>query len=769
MRHFTLRLLAPAVLAAAAAPAAFAQAAAAPLLPPDPAPQQQQQPAGQSAKPAAGAPQTAPAIDAPRLTDTGGFLLTNASLTEMIDMLARRLKLNYVIDPGVKGSVSIYTYGEVKPVDLMQILETILRVNGAAMVKVGDLYRIVPIKAISALPLEPLLNPDPKTLPDDERMLLNLIFLKYATATEMQKLITPFLGEGASISTYEPANLLLLQDNSRSMKRTMELIALFDSDTFAGQRVKTFEITNSRPADLVKELESVFKAYALSEKSSVVKFIPVDRINIVIAVAPNPGIFTQVQSWIDKLDIPVKITAGDVTNYVYRLKYSRAETVAMAIMALYTGDTMALSMLGNSMNSGGMYGGGMGGGMYGGGMGGAYGGMGGAYGGMGGAYGGMGGAYGGGYGGGYGGMGSTYGGGGYGSAYGGGMYGAYGRQGVSTAPVSTPTGTNANPTPNAGPNDMAGSYLGAAGAGGQAGQRLPHVIPNPFDNTLLIQGTPQEYEQITHLLRQLDVAPRQVLVDAKIYEVDLSGALQYGVTAYLEKRNGDAAGGSVLSRTLTAASTASGMSVSAGALVLRSHQLLGLLQASEVTQHSKVISAPSIIATDSIPAVMNVGQDVPVLTSSGVAVTGSSFNSVSNRSTGVTLSIMARVNSSGVVTMIVDQDVTSPPTASTSGINSPSFQRRSFQTQITVQDGDTVAIGGFIQETYGITSSGVPFLSRIPVLGAAFGGKGTTRGRTELIVFLTPRVIYDTSQMLDATDEIKSNLKRVGKMIREER
>jgi general secretion pathway protein D len=349
------------------------------------------------------------------------------------------------------------------------------------------------------------------------------------------------------------------------------------------------------------------------------------------------------------------------------------------------------------------------------------------------------------------------------------MYGAYGRQGVATAPVSTPSGTNANPTPNAGPNDLTGSYLGAgAGYGGPTGQRLPHVIPNPFDNTLLIQGTPQEYEQITHLLRQLDIAPRQVLVDAKIYEVDLTGALQYGVTAYLEKRTGDAAGGSVLSRALSATSAAGGMSLSVGALVLRSHQLLGLLQASEVTSHSKVISAPSIIATDSIPAVMNVGQDVPVLTNSGVTVAGGSFNSVSNRSTGVTLSIMARVNSSGVVTMMVDQDVTSPPTASTSGINSPSFQRRSFQTQITVQDGDTVAIGGFIQETSSTASSGVPVLSRIPLLGGAFGGKSTNRARTELIIFLTPRVIYDTSQVVDASDEIKSNLKHLRKLMRED-
>ena len=120
----------------------------------------------------------------------------------------------------------------------------------------------------------------------------------------------PFLGEGAYVSVYEPANLLIIQDNARSMKRTMDLIALFDSDQFAGQRVRLFEVENSRPSDLQKELEQVFKAYALSDKAAgSVKFIPVDRINTIIAVAPNPGIFTQVEEWIEKLDIAVKSSA----------------------------------------------------------------------------------------------------------------------------------------------------------------------------------------------------------------------------------------------------------------------------------------------------------------------------------------------------------------------------------------------------------------------------------------------------------------------------
>ena len=704
------------------------------------------------------------------------MLDTDTTLTELITILAQQMKLNYILDPRVaKGSVSIHTFGGVKPIAMMPLLMTVLRVNGATMVQVGDLWRIIPINEVSRMPIEPVQNVDPKTLPDDERMVMNMIFLKYAMASEMQKLLLPFMGEGATVTAYEPANLLIVQDNSRSMKRTMDLIAMFDSDTFAGQRVRQFEVNNSRPSDLVKELDQVFKAYSLSDKTSV-HFIPVDRINILIAVAPNPGVFADVKKWIEKLDIPVKITAGATSNYVYRLKYGQAAPVAMAIMALYSGNPMALMSMAAMSNSGmyaaglGLNGTGYGSGMYGGGMyeGGMYGG-------------GMGGGYGPGM---YGGMysGNPYGGGMYGNPYGTPYYNQQsnglamsGANGV--LPGAPPAAATALPGVG-----QTGEYLGA-GAYPNAPVRGPHVIPNPFDNTLLIQGTPQEYEQIKNLLVQLDVAPRQVLIDAKIYEVDLDNEFAAGVESFLEKRGttvaqgsaSTATGGLTPSRTLAATAGAGGLGLTTGALVLKSSELLAVLQASETRGRTKVISSPSVIATDSVPATMNVGTQVPVLTSQGVASGvqsgGSSVftNTVSNQSTGVTLSITPHVNSSGVVTMMINQQVSAPvPPAPSSAIQSPSFTNRSVSTQITVQDGDTVAIGGAILETHTESSGGVPILHRIPILGAAFGAKNYSTQRSELIIFLTARVIYDSSQLIDATDEIRTNLKRVGKLMKDD-
>jgi general secretion pathway protein D len=718
-------------------------------------------------------PATAPKAKALNLPQPGqvpaGLNLENASLVEVVDILARALKINYILDPRVKGNVTINTYGEIKPVDVRPLLDTILRVNGDAMVQVGDLYRIVPLTSVPQLPIPPEMNA--KDIPEDERTLLDLVFLKYVTVSEIAKLLEPFLGESAKMTVYEPANLLLILDNGRNMRRTMQLISMFDSDTLAGQRVRLFEVTNGRPSDIAKELENVFKAYALSEKNSAVKFMPIDRINTIIAVAPNPGVFVEVDKWLKKLDVPVKVTAGSIDNYVYRIKYQRAEIVGSAIMQLYGGAP----------------------GGYGGGYGAGYGGFGSGLGGLGGGY--QGGMYGGGSAGGYG-MGG-YGMGGYGAGYAGGygssggyQTGAYGAAlgnsptmsglgGSALAGQSASIGSLGTPVSGLGTGttgDLTGSYLGAGMTGGYGYPMHPRIIPNPLDNTLLIQGTPQEWEQIKNLIQQIDIPPRQVLIEAKVYEIDLTGELSAGVEAYIQKRGPSSDRAYAGSSNGTNSSFTPGLNVSAGFLVGQARELLSFLQATETTTKSKVISAPSVIATDSIQASINVGETVPALsssTASNVSVSGTTAfaNNITNVDTGVQLNILARVNPSGVVTMQIDQDV-SAPTPPPSGVNvvanSPSFSQRKVKTQVTVQDGDTISIGGIIQETDSSTSSGIPYLHRLPVVGALFGNKSRNTSRTELIVFLTPHVIYDTNQIAEATEELKSRLKRVGKLMKDE-
>ena len=753
------------------------------LSPGTPFPSQSTNPA-QRAAPAAQpqAPRTTTPAGPP--TVYGGLSLNNASLTEVIDLLARQLKINYILDPRVKGGVILNTYGETKDIDTRSLLETILRINGFGMVKQGDLYRIVPLADVSHLPVEPETKTDASAIPQDDQTMLDLVFLKYVTADELAKVLEPFIGENARIYTYAAANLLLVLDSRRNMRRLMELVAMFDSDQIANQRVHVFPVKYGRPSDISKELESIVKSIALSDKNSPIKFLPIDRINTIIAVAPNPGAFTEVQTWLDKLDVPIKAAAGGIKDYVYRVHYGDANTMACSIQALYGqlseyggyggygGPQSSIMMCmqssmmnglngGGALGSGGVYGGGN---MYGGGGGGMYGGGGGMYGGGAGLY-----------------SGGGYGNGGYGPGGGFGGNANY-TQGATNAANAAASGP-ANAAALAG-GDLTGQYLGNARGGGL--RSGPRVIANPMNNTLLIQATAQEYESIEQLIRELDVPPRQVLIEAKIYSIDLNRATSTSITGALQalstSSSSSAGSGSSSTSTSTAITTTAaslmsalssgGVSLTAAMLVGKSRALQGAVSLMESQSLAKVLSAPSVIATDSIPASISVGTTVPTLSSSTASgVTGAVTTGINNTSTGIGLNITARVTPSGIVTMIINQNVSDPEATTSSGsgstIASPSFATKSISTQVTVQDGDTIAIGGQIQESTTSALSGIPLLDRIPVLGGLFGTRSYTKERTELIIFITPHVIFDSNQMADATDELKDKIKYLRKDVKE--
>jgi general secretion pathway protein D len=692
-----------------------------------------------------------PAAPAPQAPAGAGFSLnlTGATLQDVIDILARQLKINYILDPSVRGTVTINTYGELQAPDVMPLLETILRMNGFTAVQVGNLYRIVPSKEAVRLPIPPLA--DQTKIPEDERMTLNLIPLRYVTAADIAKVISPFLGEGAIMTVLEAGNLLLIQDNARSMRRTMDLLALFDNDTFAKQRVRLFEIKNSQASQLAKELDSIFAAYAFSDKNSAIRFLPVERISALLVVSPNPNVFDEVKDWIDKLDKPV--TVGGIQNFVYKVQYGWADQLASTLLTLY----------GVPNYSG-----------WGGGFGGAYGGMETMYGGFP-----IGQYPGGGFGGGAGGRGpgGRPGMGGYGGMMGG---GGFIQVPLAQAPPPVPGGTTAPAAaaaPGAAATDRTGTYLGtqfvptnqATGIGGS----VVRIVPDIINNLLIVQATQQEWEVIRKTLGQLDIAPRQVLIDAQIYEVTLTDAFSSGVRAYLRQRGQTAGvGGALATRKLVGGFADGAFGLSIGHLIGETRELVAFLDAQKTYGRTRVVSAPSVIATDNLPASINVGSEIPILTSQGVVpgaqAGGTSLftNTIANRNTGVILNITARVSASGIVTMLINQEVSSPQAAASGGIQSPSIQKRAVNTQVTVEDGSTIAIGGIMQENDLYTANRLPVLGKIPILGAAFGSTSISKNKVELIILLTPRVIYDENEIKDASEDLKNRLRGLRKMMK---
>jgi general secretion pathway protein D len=721
----------------------------------------------------------------PTIVPMGSLNIQNVSLSEVVNMLARHLKMNIIEDvplAGIKNGVTLNTYGDPKELDARNLLDQILRINGLGLVQTGELYHIVQLKDISHQPLRPQIA-SPQNISDDDQPMLNLIFLKYVTVDALMNILAEFAGDGALIKAYPPANLLFVLDSRRDMRRLMELIGLFDNDSFANQRVRLFEVRNARPSDIMKELDSVLRGISLDNKTSTVKFVPIDRINTLIAVAPNAGVFDTVEEWLRKLDLPVKITAGAIDNYVYLVRYGRADCLAIALGQLFGSSVGSGSPYGSFPANGGYapsgggyggsygspYGGGFGGGIGGGAYGSPYGGGGG----YGSPYGGSGYSNPGGYGNannfssGFGGAGacSSYGGssGGFGGSPYGGGYGGYTAQAPAGNPIGATGQTLANaPTP-------AGIAPGGAVPGaaqvftGSESVRPPRIVANPLDNRLLIQADAQQYQNILRVLKDLDVPPRQILLEAKIYEVDLTDQFASGINYTLGPRTSTQA--------QIGLSSATGIgNLTIGALVANGRELLATLTLNENYNKVHMVSEPSLIATDSIPASINVGTQVPVSTGSttipagtGVAVT----QNISSENTGVTLQVNARVNPSGIVTLIINQEISGIAGGVSTGLTTPAFSQQIVQTQITVQDGDTIAIGGTISDSVTDSLNGIPGLVRIPWLGALFGTKSKIHTRTEMVIFMTPHVIYDETNLIEASDELKNRLKNLRRYLRD--
>jgi general secretion pathway protein D len=721
------------------------------------------------------------------------LVLQNAALGEVVDRLARQLHMVLVLPPapGLTGSVSINSYGETKSLDARNLLEMILRINGYTLVQEGDVYRVVKMLDAIHQPI-PIQQAAGRDIPEDDRIMLNLVFLKYITVDELSKVLDQFIGENAKVITYAPANLLFILDNRRNLHRIMDLIAQFDSDMFTNKRVRLFELEHARPSDVQKDLEGVLKAISLDNKTVTVHFLAVDRLNLLIAVAPNPGVFETLEDWIAKFDIPAKVAAGAVDTYVYSVRYGENSCLAQALNQLFNPGTpsgyggAAYGGYGTAapIGAAGNYGYGMGGsgayaGAYGGGGGGAYGGVGGTGSGYGGAststygnansfnpaFGGSGGC------GGSGGMSGGYGG---GSAYGGAPYGAYGQPAFGGYSAQAPltggaAGIAGQPAAGAA---AAGSTAPGAGASTVPPQPPVRIVPLAFDNKLIIQADPQRYQSILNMLGQLDKPPRQILLDAKIYSIDLTDQFSSGVSAYFQSTNANTSG---LGLSPLISLSGGAVSLSAGMLVSASRELLGSLSLNENIGHVHILSEPSLIATDSIPATINVGTQIPVLTSQvgtplQLGGTNAFTQNISGVSTGITLNVNARVSPSGVVTLIIDQENSSPSSSGSSGSTpnlTPSFSQQVVQTQITMQDGDTIAVGGLIGENTTSSVNGIPLLSRIPYIGALFGTKTYSHERTELILFMTPHVIYDTTDLLEASDELTVKVKKLKKYMKD--
>jgi len=290
-----------------------------------------------------------------------------------------------------------------------------------------------------------------------------------------------------------------------------------------------------------------------------------------------------------------------------------------------------------------------------------------------------------------------------------------------------------------------------------------NIIADEVSNTLVILGTAREYEMVESAIEKLDVLPKQVLVEATILEVGLSGDLNFGVEWFFKNNNigGNKSGLGQLSLGADGIATqAPGFSYS---VIDGIGDIRLVVNALESKTNVKVISSPSIMVLDNKTASINIGDEIPVPTrqsTSNLDPSAPTVNEIQYRNTGVLLEVSPRINAGGLVTLEVKQEVSDAITTETSGLDAPTIQQRTIESTVAIQSGQSVILGGLIRDKQEDSKSGLPVLSRLPVVGNLFSQTSNSDRRTELLVILTPHVISNPVEAREITDEFREKLVR---------
>jgi len=660
-------------------------------------------------------------------------------------ILGDLLKQNYTIVPGVQGNVSFSTSEPVDSSQAIPILETLLSWTNNALVMRNGQYVVMPAKDAVAGNLAPSLN----AVAPQGGLQARLYPLRFISATEMQKLIKPFARTDAVLLADPSRNLIVLSGTTSELDNYQRTIHTFDVDWLRGMSVGVFSLQHANVGELGPQLDQMFGPKGDTPLAGMVRFLPIERTNAIVVISSQPTYLQEVGDWITKID---RGGGNEPELFVYDVRNLKASDLAQYLGQIYTrgngggdagkvGPGLTGSTLGSGDNANGNASG----------MGSTAGSFGSSpsVNGVGGGFGNAGG---------FGGTGTTGTTGGFGTTGTGtgttGGFGSTGGVGGSAAGGMSSFGNS-----NAGGNTNSQQYVSEDGS-----IRISSVDSN---NQILVRARPSQWKEIEQAIKRLDNVPLQVQIEMRILEVDLTGDLQFGVQWYLQGLANSTPNGS---GGVTPAYPGAHRQIALGnggnqyntadslfySFLSSNGKFQVAIQALETSSNSKTLSAPSMVVLNNQVAHIQVGDQIPINQTSivtGLNTTGSTATSVSYIPTGVILDVQPRVNPGGLVYLNVQQQVSSIVPNSTNSQGNSTIQQRAVGTQIAVQSGQTVLLGGLIQQNEAVTDKGIPGLNRIPVVGRLFGTTEHSRNRTELIVLITPRVVTSSEEAKQITDE----------------
>ena len=287
------------------------------------------------------------------------------------------------------------------------------------------------------------------------------------------------------------------------------------------------------------------------------------------------------------------------------------------------------------------------------------------------------------------------------------------------------------------------------------------VVADDSRNAVVVWGNDTEQEAFARLIHSLDTTPIQVLLEATIAEVTLNDELNFGLRWFFE--NGGLRG--TLSDVASGAVTSNFPGLS---FMFQGSSAAAAINALNSVTNVNVVSSPSLMVLDNQRARLQIGDQVPIATQQVRDTTDANapvVNTITFRDTGIILSVRPRVSQAGQVVLEIEQEVSSVSNTTTSGIDSPTISQRRIQTSVVVQDNQTIALGGLIQDSRNRTNSQVPGAGSVPVVGALFRNRRDAIGRTELLVLITPRVVRDGHEASAVTAELRSRIRAANSTV----
>jgi general secretion pathway protein D len=642
-----------------------------------------------------------------------------AAKTILGDILAVR----YTVDPGVEGKITIQTPRPVSKATAVDLFQSALRANNAAIVDANGMFKIVPldqapvgatIRLAGIPPSAPL--PDTATAGDNVGSGVKIVQLKYVAAAEMRRILEPIAPRGSIVRADAARNLLTLSGSPADVAGLLDAIAIFDVDVMRGMSFALVPVRTSQPDTIADELRTVFASDKEGPMGGMVQFLPNKRLGAILIVSPQRNYLTRAESWVRRLDAQAE--GSEKQFFTYAVQNRRAAELVEVLQSMFSTETggaktpatrnVAPPYREATVNSPGAAttpATGV----------------------------------------------TTVGGFGTGGVNSGGMRGG----GLGTGAVGARSGSVGTSPTGASPpaREAATATLGRDETTGEPRVKL---AADPAKNSILIEATPADYRRIMRVIGSLDAIANQVMIEATIAEVTLTDDLKFGVRWFLNGKSGqkytftDDPGGAVssvfpgFSYALTAANAA------------------GTLNALNQITNVNIISSPSLTVMDNRTAQLQIGDEVPIITQSAVSVltTGAPVvNSVAYKDTGVILSITPRINESGRVLLDIEQEVSNVASTSSSGIDSPTISQRRIRTSVVVSDGEALALGGMIQKSSTVSRTQIPIVGDLPVIGNLFGSKDNQVGKTELLVIITPHVIRNLTEARQVTEEFRRELR----------